>query len=169
MTFEATENPGAVGSPVECAVGRLVPERAIVAAPRVEACIEAVMARHPGASIRADARYYEAVHQELAPLARELEVENNRICEYLGCVEQDAHTDPVDVIKMIQGWEVDAQRRAELLEQHLRAVLAVARTWQPDYATKMDRDTLQHAEDFADCKTPNVGVERLPACADGEK
>ena len=71
--------------------------------------------------------------------------------------------DPVAVIEMIRGWEVDAQRRAELLEQHLRAVLEVARTWQPDYATKMDRDTLQHAEDFADRKTPNVIWPNRPA------
>lgn len=42
-------------------------------APRVEACIEAVMAKHPTIGGRADVRYFEAVHQELAPLARELE------------------------------------------------------------------------------------------------
>ena len=78
-----------------------------------------------------------------------------RIRSHLGCEDRDAHTDPVDVIKMIQEWEADAQRRAELLEQHLRAVLEVARTWQPHYATQMDRDTLQYAEDFADRKTPN--------------
>lgn len=42
-------------------------------APRVEACIEAVMAEHPTIGGRADMRYFEAVHQELAPLARELE------------------------------------------------------------------------------------------------
>ena len=50
---------------------------------------------------------------------------------------------------------IDAQRRAELLEQHLRAVLEIARTWRPDYATKMDRDTLQHAQDCADRKRHN--------------
>lgn len=70
--------------------------------------------------------------------------------------------DPVAVIQMLRGWEVDAQRRADLMEKHLRAVLEVARTWQPDYASKMDRDTLQHAEDFADRKTPNVRVEGPP-------
>jgi hypothetical protein len=64
--------------------------------------------------------------------------------------------DPVAVIEMLRDWEVDAQRRAELLEQHLRAVLEVAKTWQPDYATKMDRDTLQYAQDFADGKRPNA-------------
>lgn len=82
--------------------------------------------------------------------------ELQRIRSHLGCEGQGAHTDPVDIIKMIQGWEADAQRRAELLEQHLRAVLEVARTWQPDYATKMDCDTLQYAEDFADRKAPNA-------------
>jgi hypothetical protein len=86
--------------------------------------------------------------------------ELQRIRAHLDCT--DAHTDPVSVIEMIQGWEVDAQSRAELLEKHLRLVLEVARTWQPDYATKMDRDTLQHAEDFADCKTPNVEVTGKP-------
>ena len=44
-------------------------------APRVEACIDAVMERFPTLGGRADSRYYEAVHQELAPLARELERE----------------------------------------------------------------------------------------------
>lgn len=40
--------------------------------PRVEACIEAVMRRYPSDKATA---YYEAVHQQLAPLARELERE----------------------------------------------------------------------------------------------
>lgn len=56
-------------------------------APRVEACIEAVMARHPTIGGRADQRYFEAVHQELAPLARELErladSEGTRAVNYL--------------------------------------------------------------------------------------
>lgn len=56
-------------------------------APRVEACIEAVMAKHPTIGGRADTRYFEAVHQELAPLARELErladSEGTRAVEYL--------------------------------------------------------------------------------------
>lgn len=41
--------------------------------PRVEACIADCMARFPGESERASLRYFEAVHQELAPLARQLE------------------------------------------------------------------------------------------------
>ncbi len=43
--------------------------------PRVEACIDAVMKVYPGTTKAAQARYYEAVHQELAPLARRLELE----------------------------------------------------------------------------------------------
>lgn len=45
----------------------------------VDALIERVMQEHPGQSAAAQARYYEAVHQELAPLARELEAEVNRL------------------------------------------------------------------------------------------
>ena len=44
--------------------------------PRVEECIGAVMARHHGTSERAMGKYFEEVHQHLAPLARELEREN---------------------------------------------------------------------------------------------
>jgi hypothetical protein len=44
--------------------------------PRVEKCIESVMARHGGTSERALGKYFEEVHQYLAPLARELEREN---------------------------------------------------------------------------------------------
>jgi hypothetical protein len=87
-------------------------------------------------------------------------LELRRIRKALGWEPGDGPPpDPVAVIEMLRGWEVDAQRRAELLEQHLRAVLEVARTWQPDYATKMDRDTLQHAQDCADRKRHNVAIE----------
>lgn len=74
-----------------------------------------------------------------------LRAEVERIREHLGCTERDSHTDPLEVIKMIQGWEADAQERCERLEKHLANVLEIARTWQPDYATKMDRDTLDLA------------------------
>jgi hypothetical protein len=42
-------------------------------APRVESVIDACMKRFPGVTKAAQARYFEAVHQDLAPLARELE------------------------------------------------------------------------------------------------
>lgn len=47
-----------------------------VNAPRVEAVINAVMERYPGMGPAAQLRYYEAVHQELGPLARDLERES---------------------------------------------------------------------------------------------
>jgi len=43
--------------------------------PRTDALIHAVMRQHPGASPSASARYYEAVHQELAPFTRALEAQ----------------------------------------------------------------------------------------------
>lgn len=43
--------------------------------PRVDALIERMMKRYPGVSTSAQARYFEAVHQELAPLARNMERE----------------------------------------------------------------------------------------------
>jgi len=45
----------------------------------VNQLIERVMAAHPGRSPKALAVYYEAVHQELAPLARDLEAEVARL------------------------------------------------------------------------------------------
>ena len=82
-----------------------------------------------------------------------------RVLAHLGIEDDD--TDPVVAIQMVQSWESDSQARSELLEQHLRLVLEVAQTWQPDYATKMDRDTLAHAMACADRKSPNVAVIRL--------
>lgn len=45
----------------------------------VEALIERVMAAHPGQSPKQLAAYFEAVHQELAPLARALEQDNESL------------------------------------------------------------------------------------------
>lgn len=41
--------------------------------PKTDALIDEVMTRFPGTSPSASARYFEAVHQELAPFARNLE------------------------------------------------------------------------------------------------
>ena len=54
--------------------------------PRVDAVIAAVMAQHPGHSPAAQARYFDAVHQELAPLARQLEAEVQQLQ-----IQVDAH------------------------------------------------------------------------------
>lgn len=51
--------------------------------PLVDGCIDACMAQHPGQTPRALAVYFEAVHQELAPLARQLETENAQLREQL--------------------------------------------------------------------------------------
>lgn len=60
-------------------------------APRVEEVICRVMKRFPGTSKMAQARYYEEVHQELAPLARELERENRQLREQLGFRAKPEH------------------------------------------------------------------------------
>jgi len=57
--------------------------KAAVTSPRVEAAIAAVMKRYPGQTKGALARYFEAVHQELAPLARTLELETIALREQL--------------------------------------------------------------------------------------
>lgn len=43
---------------------------------------------------------------------------------------------------MLKGWLVDADAVNDILKKHLGSVLEIAYTWQPNYATKMDRDTL---------------------------
>lgn len=68
-----------------------------------------------------------------------------RVKASLGLTDADPDTDAVAVIDMLKSWESDANRRADRLAQHLRNVLEIARTWQPNYATKMDRDTLDIA------------------------
>lgn len=78
----------------------------------------------------------------------------NNYCEVLRALGMEEAGDPVAGIEMLRSWEADAQARADLLEQHLRAVLEVARVWKPDYATKMDMDTLKYAQECADGKCP---------------
>lgn len=56
---------------------------AIDAYPRTTRCIEAVMQQHPGQTPNALARYYEAVHQEIAPLARQMEDEVQQLTRAL--------------------------------------------------------------------------------------
>jgi len=70
----------------------------------------------------------------------------------------DALEEQASAIDLLHSWEADAKARAGLLEQHLRAVLEVARVWQPDYATEMDRDTLRYAQECADGKVPNASM-----------
>lgn len=70
----------------------------------------------------------------------------NNYCRVLRSLEiEDDSTDPVAMIDMLRSWNSDANLRADRLANHLRQVIEIARTWQPDYATKMDRDTLDLA------------------------
>lgn len=52
----------------------------------------------------------------------------------------------------------DDAARIHLLEAHLRQVIEIARTWQPDYATKMDLDTIG----MADAALPPPGSTTPP-------
>jgi hypothetical protein len=47
----------------------------------VDSLIERVMSQYPDCTPSAQAKFFEAVHQELAPLARELESENQQLRE----------------------------------------------------------------------------------------
>src|ERR1700712_5427214 len=61
--------------------------------PRVEAVIQKAMGKHPPMGMAATAAYYEAVHQELAPLARELERELVRVARVRS-------VPPIDVVRV---------------------------------------------------------------------
>ena len=74
-----------------------------------------------------------------------------RVLKALGMEEEG---DPVAVIEMLRSWEAESSARVTLLEQHLSAVLEIADTWQPDYASAMDRDTLKYAQACLDRKEP---------------
>lgn len=63
---------------------------------------------------------------------------------------------------MLQSWLADADSRIELLSQHLRAVLEVAHTWQPDYATVMDRKTLRLAAETCDYEAARTALATAP-------
>lgn len=56
-------------------IPRTFTENDMTTTPRVEACIDAVMARYPRTGPVSQAKYYEEVHQHLGPLARDLERE----------------------------------------------------------------------------------------------
>ena len=78
----------------------------------------------------------------------------NNYCLVLKALGMEEEGDPVAAIEMLRSWEAESSARAALLEQHLSAVLEVANTWQPDYASVMDRDTLKYAQACLDRKEP---------------
>ena len=72
----------------------------------VDALIERVMRDHPGHSNSEIARYYEAVHQELAPLARDLEAENRHLRERLLSCPPDV---AVKQLAIVLAWLTECQ------------------------------------------------------------
>jgi hypothetical protein len=103
-------------------------------APRVEACIQAVIDQHPRTTPAALARYYEAVHQELAPLARQLEHElrtqQGRAGEVYDRLQADAEASKKRAIA--------AERRLAWMLENAHLVIDVVRRWDPAQGTLME-------------------------------
>ena len=118
--------------------------------PRVEECIEAVMARHYGTSERALGKYFEEVHQYLAPLARDLERENMMLRQGDTCARQCEGT----------AYRIEARRLRAALQRLTAAV--------GDLDIKLADDEIHRA--YAEAKallTPNV--ELTGAAPHGQK
>lgn len=121
--------------------------RQIASSQRVDACIAEVMARHPGVTPAAQARYFEAVHQELAPLARQLEHELNTTMGHAGAVHSQLQA-------QVDEWRrraLLAERRTNWLLEHPRLVLDITRRWNPVHGSLMEY--LEHRV----CQDPGSG------------
>jgi hypothetical protein len=102
-----------------------------MSSPRVEACIAEVMERHPGATPAAQARYFEAVHQELAPLARRLELELGTKMGHAGVVYDRLQTQADEWRRRA----LAAERRLNWLLENPGKVLDITRRWNPTQGT----------------------------------
>ncbi|AJW99614.1 gp38 domain protein [Burkholderia gladioli] len=92
--------------------------------PRVDELITGVMKRFPGVSASAQARYYEEVHQHLAPLARELEAENARLRANAVAIWNNRAASPAPAIPAVDAVAIrDAalEAAAAAVEDHQRA------------------------------------------------
>ena len=89
------------------------PSEALTRTPRTEDVIDAVMKRFPGETKAAQARYFEAVHQELAPLARELEVENGRLAQRVSELESQLS----QALKTNSIWRARAKDAEDYLDE----------------------------------------------------
>ncbi|WP_186125983.1 hypothetical protein [Burkholderia gladioli] len=85
--------------------------------PRVDKLITDVMKRFPGESRSAQARYYEEVHQHLAPLARELEAEVARLRVALYTPAPAISESDVLIVPARVGELIDAIKRDGLLKR----------------------------------------------------
>lgn len=61
---------------------------------------------------------------------------------------------------MLKSWLVEADASNDRLRTHLNNTLEIAYTWQPGYATKIDRDTLALAAQAIGYEPPNAGNQR---------
>ena len=57
---------------------------------------------------------------------------------------------------MLKSWLVEADASNDRLKKHLSDTLEIAHTWQPIYATKLDRDTLALAAQAIGYEPPNA-------------
>lgn len=94
-------------------------DHADLGAPRVTACINAVIKLYPGDSKAALARYFEAVHQELVPLARELERE---IADLKHDIERSLAIASEQASRIIELEEALVSSRATALEEAAKLV-----------------------------------------------
>ena len=108
---DSKDHKAAAEPPLDCNVGHDTP--------RVDALIAKVMADFPAHTAHAEARYYDEVHQHLAPLARALERENVG----LRALAKDAY----------EAWDNDRDARVGKL---LRAMLdeKFSKVYRPDLA-----------------------------------
>ncbi|WP_070106459.1 hypothetical protein [Burkholderia plantarii] len=119
--------------------------------PRVDELIAGVMKRFPGVSASAQARYYEEVHQHLAPLARELEAENARL-------RADAASPaPASTWPGYKRGFSDGRRAAERI--HAQRAAPAADTEQLAEARKL----IAHASEFAMMQLDDAWHERAAA------
>lgn len=82
-------------------------------------------------------------------IGRDVEVNAYRdstMDEYARAAVEGDRAEQAAEIDMLRDWEHAASARSEALATHLRYVIEIACTWQPDYATKMDLDAIAQAK-----------------------
>jgi len=114
--------------------------------PRVEECIGAVMARHHGTSERALGKYFEEVHQVLAPLARDLERENVMLRQGDTCARQCEGT----------AYRIEARRLRSAL-QRMTTALGSLPDWESDELHKAYAEAMTLLTPNLNSTTPDVG------------
>lgn len=89
------------------------------------------MERHPGDSPAAQARYFEAVHQELAPLARKLETELQACKDDRAAAIDDLRGQ----CRRLRSRAAKADRRALWVLENAAHAVEIVRRWDPTQGT----------------------------------